>query len=117
MGKRYRALRLVGTLYKILGVILLILTLISATGICLTGILGGTALQNMGSQFRSFSSNLGTVESAIISIVVGLISLVGGALGGLTLYATGEGIYLLISIEENTRCAAQQQLPQPIAKV
>jgi hypothetical protein len=117
MEKRFRALRLVGTLYKVLGVIVLILTLISATGICLTGVLGGAALRNMGSQFGMMQPNLGTMESTLMGVIVGLVSLVGGALGGLTLYATGEGIYLLISIEENTRTAVAQPpvKPTPVA--
>ena len=43
-------------------------------------------------------------------MVIGVGTLIGGGLGGLTLFATGEGIYLLIAIEENTRVAAMQPL-------
>jgi hypothetical protein len=46
------------------------------------------------------------VGSALGGIIAGLGLLIGGALSGLTLFATGEGISLLIAMEENTRATA-----------
>ena len=97
MEKRYRALRIVATFYKIIGVILLIIAVISAIGVCVSGFLGGAAFQG-----------LSAIGSALAGALVALGTLIGGGLGGLTLFATGEGIYLLIAVEENTRAAAMQ---------
>lgn len=107
MEKRYRALRLVGTIYKIVGAIVLILAIIGAIGICAAGVLGGVALSNftndLGSGINGFGPTFGGVLGGIIS---GLLTLIAGGIGGLTLFATGEAIYLLMDIEENTRMAA-----------
>jgi len=35
MEKRYRALRIIGSAYKILGAIVLVLTIVGAVGVCL----------------------------------------------------------------------------------
>ena len=88
--------------------------LISATGVCVTFILSGAALRNLSDQFNMMQYGMGPLASTLMGIIAGLISLVAGALGGLTFYAIGEGIYLLISIEENTRAAAQPLETSPV---
>jgi hypothetical protein len=113
MEKRYRALRIVGTLYKILGVILLIIAVISGIGVCVSGFLGGAAFQGL-QNLEPNVQGLSAIGSAVAGALAGLGALIGGGLGGLTLFATGEGIYLLIAIEENTRAAAMQTgIPAP----
>ena len=105
MEKRYRALRLVGTLYKILGAIVLVLAIIAAIGVCLAGILGGQALSEFSRDYGGDFRNLGVFSGALGGIISGVFTLIGGGIGGLTLFATGEAIYLLMDIEENTRAA------------
>lgn len=114
MEKRYRALRIVGTLYKVLGVILLIIAVISAIGVCVSGFLGSAAFQGFQNLEPSLQG-LGTLGSMVGAVIIGLGTLVGGGLGGLTLFATGEGIYLLIAIEENTRAAMMQATAQRVS--
>lgn len=119
MEKRYRALRIVGTLYKILGGIVLVVAIVSAIGICLAGILGGQALADFNRDFGTGLNTVGAFGGVVGGIVSGLAFLIGGGIGGLTLFATGEAIYLLIDIEENTRAsrqAAAQPLPGPAAR-
>jgi hypothetical protein len=111
MEKRYRALRIVGTLYKIIGVILLIIAVISGIGVCVSGFLGGAAFQGL-QNWEPSVQGLGAIGSAVAGVIAGLGALIGGGLGGLTLFATGEGIYLLIAIEENTRTAAMHATAQ-----
>ncbi len=108
MEKRYRALRTVGSLYKIIGVIVLVLAIIGAIGACAAGALGGAALRDFSNEFGPGMMNgVGSTFGGVIGgIISGLFVLIGGGIGGLTLYATGEAIYLLIDIEENTRLAA-----------
>jgi hypothetical protein len=105
MEKRYRALRIVATFYKIIGVILLIVAVISGIGVCVSGFLGGAAFQGL-QNLEPNVQGLSAIGSAVAGALVALGTLIGGGLGGLTLFATGEGIYLLIAIEENTRAAA-----------
>jgi hypothetical protein len=115
MEKRYRALRIISTFYKIAGALVLAFAFLAAVGLCLVGVLGGTLVEGLRSDF----SNLGGVNSAVGGIIAGLGLLIGGALSGLTLFATGEGISLLIAMEENTRAtamhlAAHQRAPAPV---
>lgn len=106
MEKRYRALRIISTLYKILGAIVLVIAVLSAIGLCLAGVLGGTALQGLSNDLGSNGAAMGFLGSAFGGIIVGLASLIGGGLSGLSLFAMGEGISLAIAVEENTRATA-----------
>src|SRR5574337_1153094 len=115
MEKRYRALRTIGTIYKVLAAIVAVITLLSILGLCATSILGGVgqAAFSRGSGAGVFGGVLG----ALIFSVVGIIY--GGAVS-LTLYAVGEGIDLLLALEENTRITAmllQRQAGTPAPPV
>jgi hypothetical protein len=117
MEKRYRALRVIGTIYKVLAAIVAGITLLSILGLCATSILGGLgqAAFFRGNGFGFFGGLFGGILGALIFSVVGIIY--GGAIS-LTLYAFGEGIDLLLALEENTRMAAmalqhQANLPAP----
>ena len=106
MEKRYRALHIISTLYKVLGVIVLVIAILSGVGICLAGVLGGSALQSMGDQLGRGGAIVGLLSSALGGIIAGLFGMIGGGLTGLSLYAVGEGISLAIALEENTRATA-----------
>lgn len=120
MEKRYKVLRFVATLWKILAWVALVLGVLSAFGVLLGGVLGG-----MGPQFwRELGLNPmvfggGGVLVGIIGFLVGLIIT---AFQFLVLYATGEIFSVLIAIEENTRATrlhlqglGQRRAPQPPA--
>jgi len=107
MKKKYKALRIVGIIYKVLGGITAIITVLAVVSLCATTVLGGAA-------FRRFSENIspgmhfpGMVGGAVGGLIGGLILIIyfGGA--ALTLYGLGEGVDLMISLEENTRKTAQ----------
>ncbi len=101
MEKRFRILRIIGTLWKILAWIVLVGGILSSLGILLAGILGGG-----GFVFRLFEQETGVVPGAlgIVSSVFGfIIALAFTIIYFLILYAVGELIYLLLAIEENTR--------------
>ena len=105
MEKRYRALRIISTLYKVAGVIVLVLVVLGSVGLCLAGVLGGTALEQFSREYGGMGG-MGAAGSAAAGIIGALGLLIGGGLSGLTLYATGEGISLLVAMEENTRASA-----------
>jgi len=108
MEKKYNALRIIGTFYKVIGGIVGIVTILSAIGICATMAFGqvtlGDILRDYGvPDYYGLIGGTGVVGGLIISFV---LLLYGGSLA-LTLFAMGEGIYLLIAVEQNTRLATE----------
>ncbi len=106
MVKKYKALRLVGTIYKIIGAIILVVTIIGAAGACISGLLGGALLSGFANQLSLNPSPTDSGGMAVVGIVSGFAILLWGLVVGITTYAMGEGVYLLIDIEENTRVSA-----------
>ena len=105
MEKRFTALRIISTLYKIIGVILGILALLGAIF---------TLLVRPAIDFGlgPFALDFG------FALVAAVVELIAGGLTALGIYAVGELIALLINIEENTRFTAlivrdRMQPPQP----
>ncbi len=117
MERRYTALRTIGTVYKALGVLAGIVTILIVLSLCATSVLGGTVLGNLAREFGR-GPGMGVSFGGVIGGVLGslLAILYGGGLA-VTLYAFGEGIYLLLALEENTRVTAallqQRSGPQP----
>lgn len=99
MEKKFRALRIFGTVYKVIGIIVLVLTVIGAAGTCILGFAGGAMAEQYADQLGS------GISTGLIGALVAFGTLIGGAISGLSLYAAGELIYLFIGIEENTRAS------------
>lgn len=106
MEKKFKVLHAVGTIWKVVAWIELILGLLSAIGILLAGIFGGDVLGPYLQQF------------ALVPLPPRMFSLTGGIVGFLAfviatiiyflmLYAAGEFIHMLLGLEENTRRTAQ----------
>jgi hypothetical protein len=109
MEKKYTALRIISLFYKILGVIIGIVTIL---GIVFT-IIAQPAI-DFGNGFR-----LGGGAVLIFAIVGALLELVFGGLIALGTYALGDLISVLMNIEENTRFTAlimrdRMAPPQPM---
>ncbi len=115
MEKKFRVLRIIGTIWKILAWIVLIIGILSSVGVLLTSVFGGGMLHQFGQQYRM------PQPSWLFSVAGGVIVFIGSLfitiVYFLLLYAIGELIYLLLAIEENTRLAAQwiQAHPAPAA--
>ncbi len=109
MEKRYGALRVIGTIFKILGVLVGIFAVLGALALCGTALLGGAALANAGREAGLPFAGAGVV-GAIIS---GLFSLLIGIIWAVTLFAVGDFVSILLSIEENTRSTAVMLRSQP----
>ena len=99
--KKYSALRTIATILKVLGIIYGVLTILSALGSCLIAIIGGDIFNNLTYNY-GYGYGLGGA-SVVAGIVIGLAILIGGGLTALLLYGSGESIYLLIDLEQNTR--------------
>lgn len=101
MEKRFRILRIIGTIYKVIGWIILILGILLALASCALGALGGAA------------GGIATGRENILPGLAGggVVAGIGGAviilflalLYFLAIYAFGEAIYLALAVEENTR--------------
>ncbi|GAP11905.1 hypothetical protein BECAL_03101 [Bellilinea caldifistulae] len=86
MEKKFQALRVIATLFKVLAVIIVIAAIIAAVA----GVVS----------FAVSHRGLGLSRLGLFS---GINFLIGGLISGLFLYGFGELIYLLLAIEENTR--------------
>ena len=116
MKQPYRALRIIGTIYKVLGGIAGVLTLLLAVTICASSVLGGGILNSLTGDFGD-SSGLGELFRGVLGgAVFGLVAILYGGTIAVTLYGFGEGIYLLLSLEENTRVTAQMLRSQTSGK-
>lgn len=103
MESKYRALRTIGTIYKILGIIIGALTLLSILGFCATSLLGvgGAAFS------RDLPNILGGAAGGFVgAIIFSVFALLYGGGLAITMYAFGEGVDLVIALEENTRRTA-----------
>ncbi len=104
MEKRYTALRIISVLYKVLGVIVGLVTLLVAVIILVSAPTSYT--------FGIIRVGFGETIFAV------LIEVIGGGLTAVGIYAIGEMISLFINIEENTRFTAlvvrDRLQPQPV---
>jgi len=103
MEKRFTALRVIGTVFKILAWISLGLGLVTAVGMLILGF-------TLSGQEGWLGLNLGS--SPLAGVAMFVVFIIIAVFGFLSLYAIGESVYLFLSIEENTRRAAflaQQQ--------
>ncbi len=100
MEKRFRVLRIIGTIYKVIGWIVLALGILSALGICaislIGGATGGTVLGRDNTLQGLISGGIAGVATAVVILLLALLYFLG-------IYAVGEAIYLALAVEENTR--------------
>jgi ABC-type long-subunit fatty acid transport system fused permease/ATPase subunit len=102
MDRRFTALRIIGTVFKVLAWISLISGLLGAIGMLILGF-------TLTGQEGPLGLNLG---GPLAGIALFAASLILAIFGFLILYAVGESVYLFLSIEESTRRTAyilQQQ--------
>jgi hypothetical protein len=101
--KRFHVLRIVATISKVLGWIILVVGTLGSLGIFITGLVGGAgagAYLGRDSQLAGLMS--GVLGGLIVAVVSFLLTLVYFVLT----YGMGEVIYLFLAMEENTRSTA-----------
>jgi hypothetical protein len=102
MDRRFTALRVIGTVFKVLAWFSLILGVLGSVGMLVLGF-------TLGSQEGFLGVSVGGPLAGIAMFVVGLLIAI---ISFLSLYAIGESIYLLLAMEDSTRRSAyllQQQ--------
>lgn len=105
MTRQFTALRVVSTIFKVLGWLALILGLLVAVG----GLVAGfTLTDQLGIPGIDFGGPLAGIAAFVVGLVVAVVYF-------LFFYAAGEAVYLFLCIEENTRRTAyfieQQAMP------
>lgn len=106
MERKYAGLRLAGTVYKVLGIIVGVITILAALGICVTSLLGGAAMNSLAGDFGGNAGMMGSLGGVLGGLLGGLFALIYGGAMALGLYAFGEMMQLMIALEENTRATA-----------
>ena len=104
MEKRFRALRIVGSVLKIIAWIVLILGVLGGLVAIVAGMAGGLAggYRNSPAPNNMFPGVPG-LGGVVGGLFFALASVVSGLLSFLFLYGAGEAVYLALAIEENTR--------------
>ena len=101
--KRFHILRIVATISKVLGWIILVVGTLASLGIFITGLVGGVGA----SQFMGRNSQLtGLLSGALGGLIVAVVSFLLTLVYFVLTYGMGEVIYLFIAMEENTRSTA-----------
>ncbi|MGD1991792.1 MAG: hypothetical protein PVI59_01245 [Anaerolineae bacterium] len=111
MEKKFRILHFIGTVYKILAWIALVSSILLAIGSLVAMLMGGGRVF-IPQRYRDL------VPGTLTGVVSFLVGLVMAVLYFFMLYGVGEGIFLFLAIEENTRATARMlQSRQPARSV
>lgn len=97
MEHRYSALRVIATIYKVVGVVVAAVAVLGGLGACAL-----SAFSSAGSQTLS-NSGLPVGTGLLGGIVLALVAILAGGVYAILLYGAGDVISLLIALEENTR--------------
>jgi len=104
MERRYRALRTIATIFKVVGWMVLVLGILSACATSGLILVGGAAsvpgMMDLGEGGLLWGFFGAVVMFLVMMVTVGLYALI--------LIATAEGIYVFLDIEENTREMARR---------
>jgi hypothetical protein len=106
METKYQALRVIGTIFKVMAVIVGIFAILVALLACIGVTSMGTLIDAASAYGGAGTAGLGTGAMAIIGVVYAVMILVMFLPFAVILFAAGEGIFLLIDLEENTRRTA-----------
>ncbi len=106
MEKKYHALRTIGSIFRVIGYIVLVITILAALAVCGISVVSGTAIESASQQFGVNTTGAGFLGGLFGGLLAAIFVVLYGGLIALSLVAFGEGIYLLIGIEENTRMTA-----------
>ena len=101
MEKRFRSLRIIATVFKVLAWIVLVLGIVGGLIMMVTGLAGG--ILSGSSATREFGQGMTMMAGLLSGFFGGLVTIVASVLYFLFLYAAGDAIGLALAIEENTR--------------
>ena len=108
MEKKYKILRIVASLYKVLAWIMAVLGVIAALALLVLGIIGGGTARTygFGPGLYGLAPFLGLASPVLSGVVGFLVVLISTAFCFALLYGVADLIHLGLAIEENTRESA-----------
>lgn len=118
--KKFRVLRLIGTLYKAIGIIVGLIAILSAVVMIIVGVFGGDVLGNWTQMLPNMQPAYpgqpapDMAMNAFAGITMAVMGLLWGLLIAIMLYGAGELMYLYIAVEENTRITARLLQNKPL---
>lgn len=100
METKYRVLRIVATIWKVLAWIVLVLSVLGGCGTLALGVIGSAAARS--------NDALGLGGGLLGGAITAAVAIFFGVLYFLFLYAFSELVDVLIALEANTRATAEQ---------
>jgi hypothetical protein len=116
VNRHYRALRITARIFQVVGIIIGILTIVAIIVSCIGFAVGARNYRFDRNFYWEWPPRVGPRVAAAIG---GIAAFIYGGITALILYATGEAIFVVLAIEENTRATAQrlrrEETPPPAA--
>jgi hypothetical protein len=103
MERRYKVLRFIATMMKVVGILTGILAILGAISICGIFTSSGLAFEQILRNFGQDTRGFGAFAGILGGLFAGILPIILGASLALIMYAGGEAVNLQIDIEENTR--------------
>lgn len=100
-------MRTLAGIYRVIGTIVAVITLLIAISLCATSILGGAAIDNFARTYGLYTNIAGITSGLVTGFVLAGLAFIYGGLMTVVFFAVAEGISLLIALEENTRATAR----------
>ncbi len=105
MPKKFGFLRFISGLYKVIGIILIVVGILGAIAVLLSAILGGASLQELSNSMDL--PRMGLMAGGVLGGIFGsAVFLLSFLLAGIFQIAISEAILVFLCIEENTRATA-----------
>lgn len=105
---KYRALRIISTIFKVLGWVGLVLGILSTCGWSVFAIISGSSLGSLlGEEAGKALGGAGVIGGIVMAIVIFVLGLIGTGLYSLLLFAASDGFQVVLAIEENTRAMVE----------
>jgi len=106
MAKKYVAMRTLGGIYRVFGIIVALITLLVGTSLCATSVLGGAAIDDFNRSVGLYTNIAGITGGLGVGLVLAGLAVLYGGLMTVLFFAVAEGLSLLIALEDNTRRTA-----------
>jgi hypothetical protein len=101
MEKKFKILRIVATIWKVIAWIVLVVSVLGGCGSLVFGLMAGGAGGRGGDALGLGLGALSGVVTALVAIFVGILYFI-------FLYAFSEIVDVMLALEENTRATAEQ---------
>ena len=103
MEKKFRILRIVAVIWKVLAWIVLVISILGGCGTLAIAVMAGSSTGARGADL-----GIGIMSGVLGGVITAAIAIFAGVLYFVLLYAFSELIDVMLALEENTRLTAEQ---------